>query len=177
MSMTRSDPTPIRRRPAALPLRGAFLALLLTLALAVLGPAGAAAQCRDDAVDLRGPWGQAHFTVEVVDTPETRAQGLMFRETLGRWAGMLFVYEEPGRAVFWMRNTLLPLDMIFIDPAGVVTHVHRDAVPMDETPIDGGEGVLFVLEVNAGMSARLGIAPGSEMRHPRVDPAIAAWPC
>jgi len=149
----------------------------VVLGASLLLPSVAAAQCRDTVLELRGPWGQAQFTVEIVDTPETRAQGLMFRESLGRWAGMLFVYEEPGRAVFWMRNTLIPLDMIFVDPAGNVTHVHRDAVPLDETPIDGGDGVLYVLEVNAGVTERLGIGPGSQMRHPRVDPAIAAWPC
>lgn len=155
----------------------ALRGLLVGVCAAILLAAPARAECRDTVLDLRGPWGQAQFNVEIVDTPATRAQGLMFREQLGRWAGMLFVYEEPGRAVFWMRNTLIPLDMIFIDPAGVVTHVHRDAIPMDETPIDGGDGVLYVLEVNAGVSARLGIVPGSEMRHPRVDPALAAWPC
>lgn len=154
-------------------LRAAGLAVGLVLAL----PAVALAECREDRVELRGPWGQAQFGVEVVDTPATRAQGLMFRETLGRWAGMLFIYEEPGRAVFWMRNTLIPLDMIFVDPAGVVTRVHGDAVPLDETPIDGGDGVLYVLEVNGGVAARLGIGPGSEMRHPHVDADLAAWPC
>lgn len=150
---------------------------IMALLVAMLAPVAGWAECRDAAVDLRGPWGQAQFTVEVVDTPETRAQGLMFRESMGRWAGMLFVYEEPGRAVFWMRNTLIPLDMIFVDPAGIVTRVHSDAVPLDETPIDGGGGVLYVLEINAGMAERLGIAPGSELRHPRIDPALAAWPC
>jgi uncharacterized membrane protein (UPF0127 family) len=153
--------------------RAAALAAAVMLGL----PAAALAECRDDRVELRGPWGQAQFSVEVVDTPETRAQGLMFRETLGRWSGMLFIYEEPGPAVFWMRNTLIPLDMIFIDPAGVVTHVHSDAVPLDETPINGGNGVLYVLEVNGGVAARLGIAPGSEMRHAHIDPALSVWPC
>lgn len=149
----------------------------IALILMLLLPAVAQAQCRDNLLDLRGSWGQAQFTVEVVDTPETRNRGLMMRRSMGRWAGMLFVYEEPGRAVFWMRNTLIPLDMIFMDPAGVVTHVHTDAIPMDETPIDGGDGVLYVLEVNAGVSKRLEIAPGTQMRHPRIAPAIAAWPC
>lgn len=158
-------------------LSGRVRAVGLVLALLLGAPALAQAECRADRVDLRGAWGQAQFGVEVVDTPETRAQGLMYRETLGRWAGMLFIYEQPGRAVFWMRNTLIPLDMIFVDPAGVVTRVHSDAVPLDETPIDGGDGVLYVLEVNGGVAARLGIVPGSEMRHPHVDRARAAWPC
>jgi uncharacterized membrane protein (UPF0127 family) len=152
-------------------------AIWVALVLIAMFPGLVQAQCRDTSLDLRGNWGQAQFSVEVVDSPETRNRGLMFRETMGRWAGMLFVYEEPGRAVFWMRNTLISLDLIFMDPAGIVTRVHTDAVPMDETPIDGGAGILYVLEVNAGVAARLGIAAGTEMRHARVDPGLAAWPC
>lgn len=101
----------------------------------------------------------------------------MFRETLPSSAGMLFVYEKPQRAGFWMKNTLIPLDMIFADASGRVTRVHSNAIPQDTTAIDGGEGVAFVLEINGGLATRLGIAPGSELRHPAVDPATAAWPC
>ncbi len=108
------------------------------------------------------------FAVEVADDPAERAQGLMFRETLPADAGMLFVYEAPKRAQFWMKNTLVPLDMIFADAAGRVTRVHAGAVPGDETPIDGGEGVQFVLEINAGLTARLGLGPGARMRHPAI---------
>ena len=136
----------------------------------------AAAECARDEVSLRGDWGQATFTVEVVDTPETRARGLMFREHMPRLAGMLFIYEEPQSVSFWMKNTLIPLDMIFVGPDGVVSRVHRDAVPGDETPIPGGPGVLVVLEVNAGMTEQFGIAPGTEMRHEAFGPD-AAWPC
>ncbi len=88
---------------------------------------------------------------------------------------MLFVYEAPKRAQFWMKNTLIPLDMIFADSTGRVTRVHSDAVPQDETVIDGGEGVQYVLEINGGLAARLGIAPGALMRHPAI--AGAAWAC
>jgi uncharacterized membrane protein (UPF0127 family) len=101
----------------------------------------------------------------------------MFREDMARSAGMLFVYEAPQAAVFWMENTLIPLDMIFADASGRVTHVHSDARPLDRTPIDGGEGVQFVLEVNGGLAARLGIAPGAEMRHPAIPSDSAVWPC
>lgn len=152
---------------------GRAAALLLLLAAPVAG----AAACRPDVVELRGPFGQARFSVELADTPEARARGLMFRERLPSGAGMLFVFDRPGRAVFWMRNTLIPLDMIFADAAGRVTKVHAEAIPGDETPIDGGEGVLLVLEINGGLAARLGIGPGAEMRHPALDPATAAWPC
>jgi len=75
-----------------------------------------------------------------------------------------------------MRNTLIPLDMIFLDARGRVAHVHANARPLDETPISGGPGVQAVLEINGGFAARLGIAPGTEMLHPLFG-ADAAWPC
>jgi uncharacterized membrane protein (UPF0127 family) len=112
-----------------------------------------------------------------MDSAEERARGLMFRESLPRFEGMLFVYDAPGPVAFWMRNTLIPLDMLFFDPAGRLSHVHANARPLDETPIPGGDNVLYVLEVNAGLAASLGIEPGSELRHPAVDQAQAAWPC
>jgi uncharacterized membrane protein (UPF0127 family) len=74
-----------------------------------------------------------------------------------------------------MKNTLIPLDMIFADERGVVTSVHANAVPHDLTTIDGGEGVRFVLEINGGLAKRLGIVPGSEMRHPAID--VPVWAC
>jgi uncharacterized membrane protein (UPF0127 family) len=133
--------------------------------------------CRDDVVDLRGDWGQARFTVEVADTDEERALGLMNREKMARGAGMLFVYPEPRTASFWMRNTLIPLDMIFMDRTGTVQKVHANARPLDETPIPGGDDVLLVLEINGGLSKTFGIGPGTELRHPDVPQEAAAWPC
>lgn len=156
----------------------AILRAILGATALVLSLVGqAAAECAPDRVDLRGTWGQARFTAEVVDTPETRSQGLMFRESLPRSAGMLFIYEAPTTASFWMRNTLIPLDMIFVAPDGRVSHVHHNAVPLDETPIPGGENVLMVLEINGGMAERFGITPGSELRHPRLNQDSALWPC
>ncbi|MDV7141867.1 DUF192 domain-containing protein [Tropicimonas sp. TH_r6] len=146
------------------------------LLAACLSPLAALAECTPDTAELRGSWGQAQFRIELADTPEERARGLMFRETLPRSAGMLFVYEEPGRASFWMKNTLIPLDMLFIDTTGIVTHVHARAIPGDLTPIDGGDGVRLVLEINGGLAEAMGIGPGSELRHPAIGPN-AAWPC
>jgi uncharacterized membrane protein (UPF0127 family) len=90
---------------------------------------------------------------------------------------MLFVYDRPQRVGFWMKNTLIPLDMVFADETGVVTKIHENAVPHDETLIDGGQGVQFVLEINAGLVRRYGISAGSEMRNPAIDQASAVWPC
>jgi len=150
------------------------LSAAVALFLALAGPIRA--ECTPNIVELRGAFGQARFTVELADDPAERGQGLMFREYLPRAGGMLFVYERPGRAVFWMKNTLLPLDMIFLDRAGRVTRVHENAVPLDLTPIDGGEGVFAVLEINGGLARRIGIAEGSVMRHPAFGEQ-AAWPC
>lgn len=144
---------------------------------AALLPVAAAAACAPGTVELRGPAGQARFSVEVADDGEERAQGLMFRESMPASAGMLFVYDAPQRASFWMKNTLIPLDMIFADETGRVTKVHAEAVPGDTTPIDGGTGVRFVLEINGGLAARMGIVEGSELRHPAIPQATAVWPC
>jgi len=147
------------------------------VALALALPSLATAGCRPDTIELRSPSGTARFAVEIADTPAARAQGLMNRASLASSAGMLFVYERPQHASFWMKNTLIALDMVFADTTGRVTRVHEGAQPLDETPIDGGPGVALVLEINGGLAARLGIAPGSELRHPALDQATAAWPC
>ncbi len=149
----------------------------LVLAVWVLGPGAALAACRDARVDLRGPWGQARFSVEIADTEPARARGLMHRDHLPRSGGMLFVYDAPTAPSFWMQNTRIPLDMIFVDPAGRVSRVHHEAVPFDTTPIPGGENVLMVLEINGGLARALGIDEGSEMRHPRLDQDASLWPC
>ncbi|NHB76724.1 DUF192 domain-containing protein [Rhodobacter calidifons] len=151
---------------------------LLAVFLAALpGSAWAEAACAPDRLDIRGAGGRESFAVEVADDPAERAQGLMFRESLPLSQGMLFVYETPGRPAFWMKNTLIALDMIFADRTGTVTRVHADAVPGDLTAIDGGPGVMFVLEINGGLAARLGIGPGATLRHPSIPADLAAWPC
>lgn len=147
------------------------------LALVLAGGAAAAQDCAPDVVDLRAPGAELRFRVEVADTEATRAQGLMHRETMPRFSGMLFVYPQAGPVAFWMRNTLIPLDMLFFDPEGRLTHVHENAVPLDETAIPGGDNVLFVLEINGGLVDELDIPLGAELRHPAVDPKLAAWPC
>ncbi len=152
-------------------------AVWLIAGMAALMPAASWAACAVDTVDVRGPGGQQRFTVELADDGAERAQGLMFRESMPMSSGMLFVYEEPRRASFWMKNTLIPLDMIFADARGVVTRVHANAVPGDTTGIDGGDGVQFTLEINGGLAARMGIVEGAELRHPAIAQETAAWPC
>jgi uncharacterized membrane protein (UPF0127 family) len=145
--------------------------------LLAVTPARAEAPCRDDVVFLRGDWGSARFSVDVADTPEQRSRGLMFVESMPTMSGMLFVYDREQAVSFWMKNTLIPLDMIFADSSGVVQKVHDTAVPGDLTSIPGGSNIQFVLEVNGGMAKKLGISVGSEMRHPAIDTGAAAWAC
>ena len=148
---------------------------LILLALAFGGAAHAG--CAPDTVELRGPGGVQRFSVEIADSEAERSQGLMFREHMPASAGMLFVYDQPKHAYFWMKNTLLPLDMVFADASGMVTAVHSNAIPQDETPIDGGADVAFVLEINGGLAARMGIAPGAVLRAAAVDQSRAQWRC
>ena len=150
---------------------------LTALFIALLGAQAAAAACSDTSVELRSGNAVSRFNVEVADSDAERALGLMNRDKLAASAGMLFVYDSSRHASFWMKNTLIPLDMIFLDGAGQVTQVHSMAKPLDKTLIDGGKGVRFVLEINGGLANRLGIKAGSEMRNPLIDQATAVWAC
>lgn len=150
----------------------------LTLALWLPVVAQAQETCQPDTVWLRNAAGQnQRFTVELADDPAERARGLMGREVMATGAGMLFAYPAPSHAVFWMKDTLIPLDMLFFDQSGRLQTLHSMAQPQDLTQIDGGDGVAFVLEINGGLAERLGLGVGTELRHPSVPVEIAAWPC
>lgn len=135
------------------------------------------AGCQKNQVSLRGDWGQARFSVEVVDTPALRSQGLMHRSSLAQSSGMLFVYGRPQSVSFWMENTLIPLDMVFIDSAGVVKKIHHNAIPLDRNPIFGGNRIIAVLEINGGLARQMGITIGSAVQHPIFGSKSAKWPC
>ncbi len=154
-----------------------FAALWLCLALAA--PVGARAEaCRADLARLDLPsGGRAQFTIEIADDEAERAQGLMDRDHLARGAGMLFVYPTERPVAFWMHNTRIPLDMIFIDARGEVVGVHENAKPFDETPIPSGAPVRFVLEINGGLARAIGIGPGSLLAHPAIAAETARVPC
>lgn len=150
---------------------------LAAIAGAVIGlmahEAGAA--CQDNAVFLRGDFGSARFTVDVVDTPEGRAQGLMFVEDMPRSSGMLFVFDDAARRTFWMKNTLIPLDILYFDSEGVLLNTAARAVPGDLTPLPSLGPARYVLEINGGLAAAMGITPGTELQHPRIE--TPSWPC
>jgi hypothetical protein len=113
-----------------------------------------------------GATGPHRFTVEVAETPEQMEQGLMFRRTMPPDAGMLFDYKTPTVATMWMRNTLIPLDMLFVDAQGRIVNIHERAVPQTLDVIAAEAPVRAVIELNGGTAARLGIAPGDRVQHP-----------
>jgi uncharacterized protein len=141
------------------------LALLLAL---LAGPAAAQpVTFPKDTVTVETASGARHrFTVEVATTPAQTAQGLMFRRQMAADAGMLFLFDPPENAVFWMKNTYIPLDMIFIAPDGRILNIAERTVPLTETPVPAAGLTRAVLEVNGGTAARLGIKPGDRVRHP-----------
>jgi uncharacterized protein len=110
--------------------------------------------------------GKHRFTVEVARTPEQQSQGLMFRQSLGAQQGMIFPRDPPGDASFWMKNTLIPLDIIFIRPDGTVARIADNTVPMSLDPIPSLEPVGAVLEIAGGQAAKLGIKPNDKVSWP-----------
>ena len=116
--------------------------------------------------------GRFEFIVEVADTPSTWRQGLQRRRQLAANAGMLFNFLQPRAISMWMKDTLISLDMIFIDARGAVVNIAEKTVPLSTATITSNGPVLAVLEVNAGTAARLGIQPGDRVVHPLFSPEI-----
>jgi uncharacterized membrane protein (UPF0127 family) len=108
---------------------------------------------------IRSRNGAHEFTVEISATPEQQERGLMFRRSLGDDRGMIFPYDPPQDVAFWMKNTLIPLDMVFIRSDGTIARI-TTAQPMDLTPVPGGEFIAAVLEIRGGRAAELGIKEG-----------------
>jgi uncharacterized membrane protein (UPF0127 family) len=106
------------------------------------------------------------FDVEMATTDAERAHGLMFRKQLGAYEGMLFDFFKEMPVSFWMKNTLIPLDMVFIAGDGTIKHVHANAVPMSTDTIPSHYPVRAVLEINGGSAALLGIKPGDKVKNP-----------
>lgn len=97
---------------------------------------------------------------EIADTPQLRRRGLMSRQRLPKGQGMLLLWDKPGFAALWMKNTLIPLDMVFMDGAGRIIYIHENARPGDTRPISAGRPTRAVLEIAAGEARRLGLKPG-----------------
>ena len=140
--------------------RGLAAAALVAGAVASL-----AARAGPVCVDLGG--GEVHrYEVEVAATPGARAEGLMFRRELAPRAGMLFDFGRDEVARMWMKNTFIPLDMVFADRSGTVRGIVRNARPRSLDTISSRVPVRAVLELNGGEAERIGLAPGDRIRHP-----------
>ena len=107
--------------------------------------------------------GVHRFIVEVARTGEEQAQGLMFRESLADDRGMIFPYDPPRAVGFWMKNTLIPLDMIFIRADGTIARIAANTVPLSEETVFSGEAISSVLEIRGGRAAELGIRAGDKV--------------
>lgn len=151
--------------PMLTPVFRLFLALFV-LAGAGLKPATAQQSFAASTVTVETAGAaKLRFKVELAETQPQQAQGLMYRRQLAPDAGMLFIYSKPQVAAFWMKNTFIPLDMLFIAADGRIVHIHPNATPQSEATITTPQLVKAVLEINGGLAARLGIRVGDIARH------------
>ena len=141
-----------------------FISLAIA-SLILLLPA-AYAQLETSQLKIVSDEAEHSFTVELADDPAEVQAGLMNREALASEAGMLFDFGQPREANMWMKNTLIPLDMLFLDIDGTILAIARDTVPGSLRRINPGVPVKGVLELNAGKAEELGIEPGDTVQHP-----------
>jgi hypothetical protein len=142
----------------------AAAAVCLAGALAVAAPAD------QQTLEIVTRGGVHVFAVEMAVTPEQQARGLMFRKELPEGQGMLFDFQREQETSFWMKNTYIPLDMIFIRADGRIHRIATDTVPLSETLVPSNGPVRAVLEVIAGTARKLGIRPGDRVAHPIFKP-------
>lgn len=112
---------------------------------------------------------KAAFDIELADTPETQKNGLMYRDNMQDNQGMLFTYKTADQMNFWMKNTYLPLDIIFFLPDSTIYKVYPDNVPFTETSISPFEKCLYALEINAGLAKANNLQPGDKLNWKRLD--------
>jgi uncharacterized membrane protein (UPF0127 family) len=158
--ISRSPPSPL-----SLPSR-LSAALAVFLLIAGMSALAASITFEEAPLTIDAASGQFEFQVEMAVSPEQRGRGLMFREELAEDRGMLFDFGRLQQASMWMRNTYVPLDMLFIDPEGRITQIAADIRPLSDAVIASREPVRAVLELRAGVTAKLGIKPGDRVVHP-----------
>ncbi len=147
----------------ARPLARLMMALAFVFGLLNAAPHALAA---DDVVQLVTKSGRHPITVEWAVTPAERAKGLMFRKSMPENHGMLFDFDYEQSVAFWMHNTPLPLDMVFIAADGTVKRIEKKATPYSDNAIPAGAPVRYVLEINGGRADALGLAPGDKVLIP-----------
>lgn len=143
--------------------------LFVFLSLGFPGAGGVAAQTLDK-LEIVTATGVHAFSVEVAHNDAERERGLMYRRFMPPDRGMLFDFKREEPVMFWMKNTYIPLDMIFISRAGVVTNIAANAEPLSERLIPSGGPCYGVLELNGGVAASIGLKPGDKVRHPIFTP-------
>jgi uncharacterized protein len=146
-------------------MRRCLLVLLAALSVLVLPCAGVAEAAELQPLEIASKNGVHVFAVEMASTPEEQAKGLMFRRQLPEGQGMLFDFHKEQPTSFWMKNTYIPLDMIFIRGDGRILRIAENTVPLSETLVPSGGPVRAVLEVIGGTAKKLGIAPGDRVGH------------
>ncbi len=137
---------------------GTILALFFALSVPVLA-------LETESLFIKSGGKSHQFKVEIATTELDRSQGLMFRDSLPEDGGMLFLFNESAERSFWMRNTLIPLDIIFIKPDGTIHSIHAMAKPHDETVISSNGAVNAALEIPGGRAEKLGLKPGDKVLH------------
>jgi uncharacterized membrane protein (UPF0127 family) len=143
----------------------AFIIVMLTVMTSNL--ALATSDSRSDSTIIIATRNAQHvFTIEIARTPAEMERGLMYRERLDADRGMLFLYEDDREVAFWMKNTLIPLDLIFADASGRIVAIAERAVPLSTALIPSPGPVRAVLEVNGGTARRLHIQVGDRLLHP-----------
>jgi uncharacterized membrane protein (UPF0127 family) len=145
--------------------RALMLCMVLLLPSVLLAQSTAQQKLRTSPLIIQTAKGKQYFTVEMALSNKERERGLMFRETLGEDEGMLFFFEHDEQITMWMKNTLVPLDMIFIGADGEVAGVSENAVPKSLRHISSGVPVRAVLEIKAGLARRLQVEAGSVIRN------------
>jgi len=121
-----------------------------------------------DTLVIQRSKGRDQFHVWLAETPEQQQQGLMWIQQLPPDYGMLFLLPQPRQMTMWMKNTYVPLDMVFFDSGGRILRIHEHAVPLSEAIIDPGVDVAGVLEILAGEAKRRGMQVGDRLLHPRL---------
>ena len=137
--------------------------IALAIALTACAQGGERSGGTDDRLVIQTSQGEAAFTVEIADEPDEMTRGLMFRRELADDAGMLFVYVQPRTASMWMKNTYIPLDIIFADSQKRIVKIRRNTTPKSEAQVLSEAPAAYVLEVNAGFADRHKLQEGDEL--------------
>lgn len=143
-------------------MRALLLAVVAVLTLAACADSSEALPLETITVDTRH--GTRTFSVEIAADMKSQERGLMFRKEMDPDAGMIFVFDPPQIVSFWMKNTFLSLDMLFVRADGTISTISANAKPLSETSISSAEPVRAVIEINGGRAQALGIAPGDKVR-------------